>query len=119
MSAYLHALDPSAPLPDSVSPSQPSTYNTDQTASQLTNSILTNAQAIIQRAEAEDRDPEAELQDMVGRIVLRGVVTGANWTQDDIVEMGPSEGFQQRNREHGDDDEHGSTKRPRFDDAGR
>lgn len=56
---------------------------------------------------------------MVGRIVLRGVVTGANWTQDDIVEMGPSEGFQQRNREHGDDDEHGSTKRPRFDDAGR
>jgi uncharacterized protein len=84
-------------------------------ASQLTNSILTDAQAILQRAEAEGRDPEAELQEMVGRAVLGGVATGATWVQDGMTEDGANEG-RQRNR--GYDGEH-DMKRPRFDEAGR
>ena len=116
MSAYLHALDPSSPLPYSDPLPQPSTYNTDQAASRLTNTILTDAQAIMQRAEAEGRDPEAELQNLVGRVVLGGVVTGANWAQDGITETGPNAGFHQRNG-NGDDEHH--PKRPRFHDAGR
>ena len=115
MSAFLHTLEPSPPPLGSARPPQPSTYNTDQAASQLTESIIADAHAIMQRAEAEGRDPEADLQDMVGRAVLGGVVTGVTWSQDRMTGNGADEDHQ-RAEEH--DDERDS-KRPRFDEAGR
>ena len=115
VSAFLCSLDPSLPPPASVLPPQPSTYNAEQAASRLTQSILTDAQAIMQRAETEGRDPDAELQEMVGRAVLDGVATGATWAQDRMTEDGVNQ-IRQRPAEHGD--EHDS-KRPRFDEAGR
>jgi uncharacterized protein len=115
VSAFLYSLDPSYPPPGSVPPPQPSTYNTDQAASQLTQSILSDAHVIMQRAEAEDRDPDADLQELVVRAVLDGVVTGASWAQDGMTGNRADEGHQ-RTEEH---DDQRDSKRPRFDEAGR
>jgi len=116
VSQYLYSLDPSAvPLQQPTPLPRPSNYTTDQAANELTQSILTDAQAIMQRAEAEGRDPEAELREMVGRAVLGGVMTGATWAQESATEevAGPN------GRRHGDDSENSENKRQRFDDAGR
>lgn len=115
ISAYLHSLDPSAaPLP-STTPSQPSNYTADQAASHLTNSLLTDAHVIMQRAEAEGRDPEAELREMVGRAVLDGVITGAGLVQEGDTE----EGLNEQGRRPGDQSDAQDSKRQRFDEAGR
>lgn len=39
----------------------------------------------MQRAEAEGRDPDAELREVVGRTVLEGVLTGYEMTTDGDV----------------------------------
>ncbi|KAF8573665.1 ankyrin [Ramaria rubella] len=114
VSAYLHSLNPSAPPPASAPIPQPSGYNTDQVASELTQSILTDAQSIMQRAEAEGRDPEAELREMVGRAVLDGVVTGATWAQDGMDEDGGDE----TGGRQGELDGEPESKRSKFDEAG-
>jgi len=112
VSSYLYSLAPSLPAPTASLP-QPSSYTTDQAASSITQSILTNAQEIMQRAEAEGRDPEKELREMVGRAVLGGVVTGAGWAQDEEEEA------HEEGRTEPRDGGQPETKRRRFDDAGR
>ncbi|KAF8515388.1 ankyrin [Hysterangium stoloniferum] len=112
ISSYLHSLDSLLPAPTASLP-QPSNYTTDQAASSITQSILTNAQEIMQRADAEGRDPEEELREMVGRAVLGGVVTGAGWAQD---EMGVTH---EEDRTEPGDGGQPETKRRRFEDAGR
>lgn len=42
----------------------------------LTASLLQSVQDIMRRAEAEGRDPDEELRQVVGRTVLEGVVAG-------------------------------------------
>lgn len=37
---------------------------------------MATAQEVIQRAEAEGRDPDEELRQVVGRTVLEGMITG-------------------------------------------
>lgn len=44
---------------------------------------MTSVQEIMQRAEAEGRDPEEELRQVVSRTVLEGVVTGFEMTEND------------------------------------
>lgn len=44
---------------------------------------MQSVQDIMQRAEAEGRNPDAELRDVVGRTVLEGVLTGYEMTADE------------------------------------
>ncbi|KIJ52647.1 hypothetical protein M422DRAFT_26216 [Sphaerobolus stellatus SS14] len=116
VSNYLYSLDPSMiPTEPANFPQQPSNYATDQAATDMTQSILTGAQAIIERAEAEDRDPESELREMVGRVVLGGVLTGASLAQDSSMEE--TVDANANGRRQSDQDGHtDSAKRPRFGD---
>ncbi|KAJ7494685.1 ankyrin repeat-containing domain protein [Mycena galericulata] len=55
---------------------QPSQREQDMASEQLTSALMTSVEDIMQRAEAEGRDPEEELRQIVSRTVLEGVVTG-------------------------------------------
>ena len=48
----------------------------NQASETLTSTLLQSVQDIMQRADAEGRDPDEELRQVVGRTVLEGVVTG-------------------------------------------
>jgi hypothetical protein len=62
---------------ESFSPQgRPSRYAEEQVTEQLTSSLMTNAVEIMHRAEADGRDPDAELRRLVGNAVMQGVVTG-------------------------------------------
>jgi len=65
---------------------QPSTYITDQTADALTSQLLNSVHDVMIRAEAEGREPDAELQQLVGRTVLEGVLQGVRLGDDADVE---------------------------------
>lgn len=83
MVAYLQTLDPSlAAPPIQLTTRQPSQYTTEQAASSLTDAMMEDARAIIQRADAEGRDPEEELRGLVERAVLDGLVAGAELAQE-------------------------------------
>ncbi|KAF8899936.1 ankyrin repeat-containing domain protein [Gymnopilus junonius] len=73
---YLRStLDPSSvPFPQATAP--PSQHSQEMASERLTTSLMSSVQEIMQRAEAEGRDPEEELTRAVGRHVLEGVVTG-------------------------------------------
>lgn len=68
----------------------------------------------MQRAEAEGRDPETELRELVSDFVLGGIVTGAQWARESRVE-GPNE----HGRRPSDDCSEQDSKRRRFDETGR
>ncbi|KAJ7637719.1 hypothetical protein DFH06DRAFT_1219054 [Mycena polygramma] len=55
---------------------QPSQREQDSASEQLTAALLSSVEDIMTRAEAEGRDPEEELRQVVSRTVLEGVVTG-------------------------------------------
>ncbi|ETW83083.1 hypothetical protein HETIRDRAFT_247006, partial [Heterobasidion irregulare TC 32-1] len=55
---------------------QPSQHSQDAVSEYLTASLLQSVQDIMGRAEAEGRDPDEELRQVVGRTVLEGVVAG-------------------------------------------
>ena len=61
---------------------QPSQHQQNIASEELTSSLMQSVQDIIQRAEAEGRDPEGELREVVGRTVLEGVLTGYKMTTD-------------------------------------
>lgn len=54
----------------------PSEHAQNQASETLTSTLLESVQEIIQRAEAEGRDPDEELRAVVGRTVLQGMATG-------------------------------------------
>ncbi|GJJ08555.1 hypothetical protein Clacol_002773 [Clathrus columnatus] len=81
VAAYLQACDSSAP-PTHVTTQPPSQYVTEQTAATLTDSVMEDANAIIQSAEAEGRDPESELRDLIGKAVIGTFIAGAALVQD-------------------------------------
>ncbi|KAJ7104204.1 ankyrin repeat-containing domain protein [Mycena belliarum] len=84
---------------------QPSQREQDMASEQLTSALMTSVEDIMQRAEAEGRDPEEELRQLVGRTVLEGVVTG----------YAMSEPVEDERRPETDDT---PTKRPKTDDLG-
>ncbi|KAJ7650327.1 ankyrin repeat-containing domain protein [Roridomyces roridus] len=55
---------------------EPSQQQQDVALEQLTSSLMASVEEIMQRAEAEGRDPDEELRAVVSRTVLEGVVTG-------------------------------------------
>lgn len=82
VAAYLNNLpgsrgdDAAAPVALPAGQHQPSQHAQNIASEHLTSSLLQSAQDIMQRAEAEGRNPEEELRQVVGRAVLEGVVTG-------------------------------------------
>jgi hypothetical protein len=67
---------------DAPTPQQPSQHQQDIASEELTSSLMHSVQDIMQRADAEGRDPEAELREVVRRTVLEGVLTGYEMTTD-------------------------------------
>ncbi|CAA7267157.1 unnamed protein product [Cyclocybe aegerita] len=61
-----------APIPIHM----PSQHAQNVATEQLTAALMASVQEIMQRAEAEGRDPDEELRELVSRTVLEGVVTG-------------------------------------------
>jgi hypothetical protein len=59
---------------------QPSQYSQNNASEELTTNLMDSVQRIIQRAEAEGRDPEEELRSVVSRTVLEGILTGYEMT---------------------------------------
>jgi hypothetical protein len=51
---------------------------------------MASVQDIMQRAEAEGRDPDEELRQVVSRTVLEGVVSGFGMTTGEEEERGPA-----------------------------
>ncbi|TFK47859.1 ankyrin [Heliocybe sulcata] len=84
VSAYLHTLTTTTELADaSLLPlHEPSQHAQNVASETLTSSLMASAQEIMQRAEAEGRDPEEELRRLVGQTVLEGVATGYGLGQD-------------------------------------
>jgi len=72
-------------------PQQPSQHQQNIASEELTSLLMRSVQDVMQRAEAEGRDPEEELREVVGRTVLEGVLTGYEMTTD---EDGPAIGAQ-------------------------
>ncbi|PPQ76478.1 hypothetical protein CVT26_012553 [Gymnopilus dilepis] len=86
---YLRStLDPSVvPLPQFPTP--PSQHSQEMASEQLTTSLMSSVQEIMQRAENEGRDPEEELRQAVGRHVLEGVLTGYGMGTENENARGP------------------------------
>ena len=65
---------------ETVSPNQanfmPSQHAQEQASEALTSSLMDSVQVIMERAQAEGRDPDAELREVVSRAVMQGMVTG-------------------------------------------
>ncbi|KAJ7475803.1 ankyrin repeat-containing domain protein [Mycena latifolia] len=73
---YLQSVAAPATVPTIEIVQQPSQREQDMASEQLTSALMTSVEDIMQRAEAEGRDPEEELRQIVSRTVLEGVVTG-------------------------------------------
>ncbi|KAH8100112.1 ankyrin [Cristinia sonorae] len=74
---YLESVSSTTPATlDSPSQNHPSQHAQNQITESLTTSLLDRVQDIMQRAEAEGRDPDEELRQAVGETVLEGMVTG-------------------------------------------
>ncbi|KAF9468128.1 hypothetical protein BDZ94DRAFT_1247255 [Collybia nuda] len=90
---FLESLSPS--LPDSRivedAPTPPSQHHQNAISEQLTSELMASVQGIMERAEAEGRDPEDELRQVVSRTVLEGVVSGFEMTTNTEEEQrGPA-----------------------------
>lgn len=88
----------------------PSQHQQNMASEQLTSELMASVQDIMQRAETEGRDPDAELREVVSRTVLEGVVTGFQMTTDDDDRRGPSADIKGVNGT--------PAKRPKTDDGG-
>jgi hypothetical protein len=64
-------------------PNPPSQHLQNIASEHLTSELMASVESIIQRAEAEGRDPEEEIRQVVSRTVLQGVVTGFDMTTHD------------------------------------
>ncbi|KAJ7227137.1 ankyrin [Mycena pura] len=62
--------------PPMVAPQPPSQREQEAASEELTAALMTSVEDIMQRAEAEGRDPEEELRQLVSRTVLEGVISG-------------------------------------------
>lgn len=87
----------------------PSQHAQEMASEALTSTLMDSVQEIMQRAEAEGRDPEAELREVVTRAVMQGMVTGYDMSAD-------AQDAERRGDGNGRDEQDG-TKRSRTDDG--
>lgn len=83
---FLESLSPSHSVSTTTTttitdaPTPPSQHHQNAVSERLTSALMASVQDIMQRAEAEGRDPDEELRQVVGRTVLEGVVSGFEMT---------------------------------------
>ncbi|PCH42254.1 ankyrin [Wolfiporia cocos MD-104 SS10] len=112
VSDYLEGISPTrtsdaaSRTPSPPHPSVPSQYAQDAASEQLTSSLMQSVRDVMQHAEAEGRDPEEELRQIVGRTVLESVAAGIGMSMD-----------AQESRDGRDDTETSDAKRTRTDDG--
>jgi hypothetical protein len=84
VAAYLESVSFAGPVAPSLASNsqQPSQHQQNIVSEEMTSSLMQSVQDIMRRAEAEGRDPDAELREVVGRTVLEGVLTGYEMTTD-------------------------------------
>ncbi|TRM65124.1 ankyrin repeat-containing domain protein [Schizophyllum amplum] len=83
-----------AALPPSTSTAVPSQHSQNAASEALTSTLMASVQEIMQRAEAEGREPdESELRAVVSRTVLEGVAQGfvMSATEDADMDGAPAE----------------------------
>jgi len=108
VASYLHSrLDPSSCLlgPEVITSSPPSQHQQNMATEALTSSLMHSVNDIMGRAEAEGRDPDEELRQVVGRTVLEGVIVGYEMTADNEATY------------HSESGSPNGAKRPRTDDG--
>ena len=84
----------------------PSQHAQEQASEALTSTLMESVQQIMERAQAEGRDPDAELREVVSRAVMQGMVTGYDMGQDTSERRGEN-----------DQNGTGETKRSKTDDG--
>ncbi|KAJ7127040.1 ankyrin repeat-containing domain protein [Mycena epipterygia] len=104
VASYLQSVASPASVPTIEIVQQPSQQEQDRASEELTSALMTSVEDIMRRAEAEGRDPEDELRQIVSRTVLEGVVTG--YAMSEAVED-----------ERGAEINETPTKKPKFDDG--
>jgi len=76
-------LDPSAAALSQTATS-PSQHSQNAMSEQLTSGLITSLHELVERTEAEGREPsEEELRQAVGRVVVEGVLTGYEMSTDE------------------------------------
>ncbi|KZV62912.1 ankyrin [Peniophora sp. CONT] len=105
ISSYLRSLSTAASNDDDASAAlagpQPSQHAQEAASALLTDNLLARASDIVAQAEAEGRDPEAELREVVGEAVLAGMRAGYGFAGDmDAGQEGP--GDAKRTRREGE-----------------
>lgn len=60
----------------------PSEYAQQQVTDVLTEELMRSVGEVMARAEAEGRDPESELTELVQKAVLQSMLAGAGWAED-------------------------------------
>ncbi|VDB88420.1 unnamed protein product [Peniophora sp. CBMAI 1063] len=81
---------------------QPSQHAQEAASALLTENLLARASDIVARAEAEGRDPEAELREVVGEAVIAGVRAGYGFAEDVGVGQQTPNGHDARATRQGD-----------------
>ena len=80
MAAYLESVEPTAAVGEQLAAGQPSympsQHAQEQASEALTSSLMESVQEIMERAQAEGRDPDAELREVVSRAVVQGTGRG-------------------------------------------
>jgi ankyrin repeat protein len=91
IAAYLQSrLNPSScMMPGAVTTSQPSQHQQNIATESLTSSLMQSVHDIMERSEADGRDPDEELRQVVGRTVLEGVIAGYEMTTDNDAAHNP------------------------------
>ncbi|TFK72911.1 ankyrin [Pluteus cervinus] len=102
VSQYLSSLLPAnSQQPQLSILARPSHYEQETATDQMTDTLMASVQDIMQRAEAEGRDPDHELTQAVRQAVLRGVVAG----------------FEMSTADNRDDKDDSASKRQKTDDV--
>jgi hypothetical protein len=76
-------------MPGAVTTSQPSQHQQNIATESLTSSLMQSVHDIMERSEADGRDPDEELRQVVGRTVLEGVIAGYEMTTDNDAAHNP------------------------------
>ncbi|KAG9314879.1 hypothetical protein JVU11DRAFT_3981 [Chiua virens] len=102
VAAYLHSrLHPSAPPPVPSPDPQPSQHSQNAASETLTSNLIQSVSDIMQRAEAEGRDPDEELRGAVNRTVLEGVLAGYDLSNQDHTDSDTEDQLSKRPRMNG------------------
>jgi uncharacterized protein len=92
VASYLRTASGASPTPTQAIRS-PSQHYQNIASEQLTSSLIESVQDVMSRAEADGRDPDDEIRQVVSRTVVEGVLSGYQMTErdgNDIDIRGPN-----------------------------